>query len=906
MKELYRLKKGKGLYGNGQNQITKDDLLLVDKEEDLSNFVKTDDIAAFIKADEIANYTLSSIVNNEVSLLKDEEIISTIDLTPYLDDTNLARILEGTVENGIATFKRSDETEFTVDFSSLIDQFPNRVIERTVAIISEDAPEFPTHRGVRLFVPNISFITGYYYYAPAGNLTFNRLYDTSQGGWTQGTNPTLLAVLDENGELKDTATLAEEFYNTVLTYGGVKLSDWDTWYRDGVYMMIPINGRGAEGDILDIMTAQYGLQRSTLTSGNTTGSGGSILAYYENKSEFIGTREVEVDSEGTEVDGTERFYDNNNVRIYDVLSWRYLKNTSDFVNDGDGKGSYFLTKEEAEITYLKNSNISIVDSDDVEQINGDTLKISGVVFNPSEDEIIVTDSLNDLVVSNEIQLTGFQATTLPNLLSNSYYLVGFEKSDGSTLVTHSGPATHSWSLSDVELGLIPIIGNDEGWFESDVVVKTIYDFIKLHFPDKDISHYSTWFTSTNSFFPDYISIVIPFDGIDSRDKLSDFLNDIRISHSPSTTGHYSVSFTSEVNKTLNTNLLLRREFVPIQGTEVFKYFGVEVGVNSWEYFNRTSQLINDGDGNSSFVTEEKLNLLTTTEEFKEKLGISETIFEENVLLNTNYLNLDDYSVFSEFAQVTVDYIENEVWLGTGGISLYGYLGYDGTSNVQADVYIEGKDGRIAVLHVYEINFDFGDLIGYAEVDGVSNFYYLDDGSPILITDTNFDFNDYTKTHKLLDFTVVTGVTPTKLSEALRSINFKIDKTGRNGIEFNKEGNYYQLGGDISEDTSIKLKPNGQFKIDYAGQYNDFEYNLMTFGQNSVSVGIPFYTGSTLSCGDNLSVTGKTSSNSVSVNEFMKLAPVDLTTITAELGMIALDSSDNMPKFYNGINWLSMV
>ena len=147
MKELYRLKKGKGLYGNGQSQITKDDLLLVDKEEDLSNFVKTDDIAAFIKADEIANYTLSSIVNNEVSLLKDEEIVSTIDLSPYLDDTNLARILEGTVENGIATFKRSDETEFTVDFSSLIDQFTNRVIERTVVLedysIMKTAKEIP-------------------------------------------------------------------------------------------------------------------------------------------------------------------------------------------------------------------------------------------------------------------------------------------------------------------------------------------------------------------------------------------------------------------------------------------------------------------------------------------------------------------------------------------------------------------------------------------------------------------------------------------------------------------------------------------------------------------------------------------------------------------------------------------
>ena len=46
-----------------------------------------------------------------------------LDLSLYLDDTNLARIIEGTLdgETGIATFERDDSTTFTVDFSPLFD-----------------------------------------------------------------------------------------------------------------------------------------------------------------------------------------------------------------------------------------------------------------------------------------------------------------------------------------------------------------------------------------------------------------------------------------------------------------------------------------------------------------------------------------------------------------------------------------------------------------------------------------------------------------------------------------------------------------------------------------------------------------------------------------------------------------
>ncbi|WP_271407438.1 pyocin knob domain-containing protein, partial [Tenacibaculum soleae] len=67
-------------------------------------------------------YSLSPISGtNKVTLLKGGVPIGvSIDLTPYLDDTNLARLVSGTVDaNGVATFTRDDNTTFTVNLSSL-------------------------------------------------------------------------------------------------------------------------------------------------------------------------------------------------------------------------------------------------------------------------------------------------------------------------------------------------------------------------------------------------------------------------------------------------------------------------------------------------------------------------------------------------------------------------------------------------------------------------------------------------------------------------------------------------------------------------------------------------------------------------------------------------------------------
>ncbi len=69
----------------------------------------------------IPEYTLSDITNNKLSLLKDGVAVKEIDLTSYIDDTNLSRLVSGEVdENGIATFKRDDDSIFKVDLSELL------------------------------------------------------------------------------------------------------------------------------------------------------------------------------------------------------------------------------------------------------------------------------------------------------------------------------------------------------------------------------------------------------------------------------------------------------------------------------------------------------------------------------------------------------------------------------------------------------------------------------------------------------------------------------------------------------------------------------------------------------------------------------------------------------------------
>lgn len=76
-----------------------------------------------------------SIVANQLVYTKEDGSQDTIDLSVYLDDTNLARIVNGNLNasTGIATFTRDDSTTFDIDFSSLLDTDSISVITNTVS-----------------------------------------------------------------------------------------------------------------------------------------------------------------------------------------------------------------------------------------------------------------------------------------------------------------------------------------------------------------------------------------------------------------------------------------------------------------------------------------------------------------------------------------------------------------------------------------------------------------------------------------------------------------------------------------------------------------------------------------------------------------------------------------------------
>jgi len=67
--------------------------------------------------------TTLSLATNILKYTDENGVIHNLDLSLYLDDTNLARIVSGTLNGttGIATFTRDDASTFTVDMSALLD-----------------------------------------------------------------------------------------------------------------------------------------------------------------------------------------------------------------------------------------------------------------------------------------------------------------------------------------------------------------------------------------------------------------------------------------------------------------------------------------------------------------------------------------------------------------------------------------------------------------------------------------------------------------------------------------------------------------------------------------------------------------------------------------------------------------
>lgn len=93
-----------------------------------TNDIANDDLITKATAEEIVsngvtNATLS-LGANTLTFTDNEGNTTNLDLSIYLDDSNLSRIVSGTIDNvtNIATFTRDDASTFDIDFSSLNDQ----------------------------------------------------------------------------------------------------------------------------------------------------------------------------------------------------------------------------------------------------------------------------------------------------------------------------------------------------------------------------------------------------------------------------------------------------------------------------------------------------------------------------------------------------------------------------------------------------------------------------------------------------------------------------------------------------------------------------------------------------------------------------------------------------------------
>ncbi len=79
------------------------------------------DFAAQVAIDETT--TTLALASNILTYTDEDGVATNIDLSLYLDDTNLARIVSGVLNpiTGIVTFTRDDSSTFTIDFSPLLD-----------------------------------------------------------------------------------------------------------------------------------------------------------------------------------------------------------------------------------------------------------------------------------------------------------------------------------------------------------------------------------------------------------------------------------------------------------------------------------------------------------------------------------------------------------------------------------------------------------------------------------------------------------------------------------------------------------------------------------------------------------------------------------------------------------------
>lgn len=146
----------------------------------------------FITASSLASYTID-INANILRLLSGGNPVSTVDLSLYLDDTNLARLVSGVLDanTGIVTFTRDDSSTFDIDFSALlggitidsafsptsINALENQVIRNEFSVLEGVSSQRPVNHAYRLgmaFNASYKILDTDTDQISANNITFDR------------------------------------------------------------------------------------------------------------------------------------------------------------------------------------------------------------------------------------------------------------------------------------------------------------------------------------------------------------------------------------------------------------------------------------------------------------------------------------------------------------------------------------------------------------------------------------------------------------------------------------------------------------------------------------------------------------------------------------------------------------
>jgi hypothetical protein len=139
-------------------------------------------------------------VNQKLVVTRGDATTFDINLSQYIDDTNLARLVSGTVNSttGIATFTRDDATTFTVDFSGFLEDDTldsvttrNNATTNTISVGGIDVSYVDADSKIRLESGSFTDSNDRYEILATGDVMFLQYWDNDQGNGTSLQKPIL-------------------------------------------------------------------------------------------------------------------------------------------------------------------------------------------------------------------------------------------------------------------------------------------------------------------------------------------------------------------------------------------------------------------------------------------------------------------------------------------------------------------------------------------------------------------------------------------------------------------------------------------------------------------------------------------------------------------------------------------